>query len=203
MHLSKSELYNKFVYEVTRAHVDENGKRHKADKLDGYNFVLAVKECVSILFFLKNDNNFLFKEYGLLKLDVPSKPFDGEKVDDFLSKIVDYIYLFFEKVLILVGSIVVCNEVIKNSATESITNSIFVYAGMFVFVKVFCSFLKFIFDIWKRQCSRILFVTTLQKPLVIIIGEIISNENIRKMEKEEFEKWALKIIFSVERSEVK
>ena len=203
MHLSKSELYNKFVYEVTRAHVDEHGKRHKADKLDGYNFVLAVKECVSILFFLKNDNIFLFKEYGLLKLDVPSKLFDGEKTDDFLSKIFDYIYLFLEKALTLVGSIVVCSEVIENSTTESMTNSIFVCASLFVIVKFFHSIIKFVLDMWKWQCSRILFTTTLQKPLVIIIGEIISNENIREMEKEEFEKWALKMIFSVERSEVK
>ena len=199
MRLLESELYNKFIYEVARAHVDENGKNHKANELDGYNFNFAIKECISILFSLKDDNSFLFREYGLLKADTPSKPFGADKVDDFLSKAFDYIYLFFEKLLTLVGSIVVSSEVIKNSSAESIINNLFVFAGIFVFIKIIHSILKLSVDGWKKQCSRIIFITTLQSSFVSIIGKIISNEDIKKMEKEEFEKWALKIIFDGER----
>lgn len=202
MQLLESELYNKFRYEVARTHIDKDGKHHKADKLDGYNFIIAVNECVSILFSLKGDNNFLFREYELLKLDTPSKPFGANKIDAFFSKALDYIYLFLEELLTLVGSVVVSSEVIKNSSTKSIINILLVFAGIFVFIKIVHSVLKLVVDNWKKQCARVIFITTLQKPFVSIIGEIISNEEIRKMEKEEFEKWALKMIFSVEKMEI-
>lgn len=201
MQLLESEIYNKFRYEVTRAHIDKNGKNHKANKLDGYNYNFAVKECISILFSLKDNNDFLFKEYGLLKLDTPSKPFGANKVESFFSKAFDYIYLFFEKLLTLVGSVVVSSEVIRNSSAESITKNLFVFAGIFVFIKVVHSILKWVVDDWKKQCSTTIFITTLQKPFISIIGEMMSNENIKKMKEEEFEKWALKIIFNGVRNE--
>lgn len=201
MQLLESEIYNKFRYEVTRAHIDKNGKNHKANKLDGYNYNFAVKECITILFSLKDNNDFLFKEYGLLKLDTPSKPFGANKVESFFSKAFDYIYLFFEKLLTLVGSVVVSSEVIKNSSTESITKNLFVFAGIFVFIKVVHSILKWAVDDWKKQCSKTIFITTLQKLFISIIGKMISNENIKKMKEEEFERWALKIIFNGVRNE--
>lgn len=195
MRLLESELYNKFIYEVERAHVDEKGNNHRANELDGYNFNFAVNECISILFSLKDDNNFLFKEYGSLKADTPSKPFGENKVCDFFSKALDYIYLFFEKFLTFAGLVAVSSEVIENSSVKSIINGLVVFSVIFVFIKVFHSILKLAVDGWKKQCSRMIFITTLQSPFISIIGEMIANENIKKMGEEEFKKWALKIIF--------
>lgn len=199
MKLKESKLYNEFREELMKEHVDDNFVLCNTKSLNGCNLMAAVDKCISSLFNSRKNGNYLFEEYILLKLNTVSMPFGYNKGDAAFSKMLEYVKLFFDSFLTCFAAIIVSSEIINQSNTESIVNSMIIYALSCVLINIFLTAVKYILNAWKKDCTRVIFTTVLQESFAIIIGEMITKKEIRKMkdaEQQEFTEWALKIIFN-------
>lgn len=202
MKLVESKLYDEFRKEITKGHVDKvdnNFVFYNTKLLNGCNLRAAVIKCISILFDSRTNDSYLFEEYALLKLNTVSMPFGYNKGDAALSKVLEYVKLFFDSILTCLAAIIVSSEIIEQSNTESIVNSMIAYALLCVLINIFLTVVKHSLNAWKKDCARIIFATILQESFAIIIGEMITKKEIREMkdeEQQEFTEWALKIIFN-------
>ena len=126
-------------------------------------------------------------------------PFGYNKGDAAFSKMLEYVKLFFDSFLTCFAAIIVSSEIINQSNTESIVNSMIIYALSCVLINIFLTAVKYILNAWNKDCTRVIFTTVLQESFAIIIGEMITKKEIREMkdaEQQEFTEWALKIIFN-------